>query len=144
MHHCHRLKPRRVTTFARAVSFHILISQRINELISNGYDRTRTATATLDPIEYRQHCVCAAREEGLEAAKGIDNRQIVRPGVGRIQIGRWRERFAEGRLAVIALAQTVVWLTILEVLLYPIDITKKIKDPLLPRIHCQTCGFTCH
>ena len=38
----------------------------------------------------------------LAAAEGKDNRQIAQElGVGRIQVGRWRERFAQGGLAAI-------------------------------------------
>ncbi len=38
----------------------------------------------------------------LLAAEGVDNTQIAqRLGVGRIQVGRWRERFAEGGLTAI-------------------------------------------
>jgi len=38
----------------------------------------------------------------LLAAEGVDNTEIAqRLGVGRIQVGRWRERFAEGGLAAI-------------------------------------------
>ena len=38
----------------------------------------------------------------LLAAQGMDNREIARElDIGRIQVGRWRERFAEGGVAAI-------------------------------------------
>lgn len=58
--------------------------------------------AALGEIEHSKRAIGAASADDLAAAEGLDNRAIARElDVGRVQVGRWRERFANGGLETI-------------------------------------------